>query len=129
MPKLGVAGVDPKGVSRDPAVVDAYVNDPLVFTGKTTARLGCELLKAMRRVSAEAARITLPVLVLQGSEDMLVPPDGAEMLHRAVGSTDKTLKVYQGLYHEIYNEPEHADVLSDVEKWLRERLDPARQPS
>jgi acylglycerol lipase len=126
MPRLRVAGVDPKGISRDPAVVDAYVSDPLVFTGKTTARLGCELLKAMRRVSAEAARITIPVLVLQGSEDRLVPPDGAEMLHRAVGSTDKTLKVYEGLYHEIYNEPEHAAVLGDVEAWLHERLDPER---
>jgi acylglycerol lipase len=129
LPKLGVAGVDAKGVSRDPAVVDAYVNDPLVYTGKTTARLGCETLKAMRHVADEAPRITLPLLVLQGREDRLVPPDGAEMLHRAVGSADKTLKVYDGLHHEIYNEPEHPRVVGDVQAWIEERLNVDRWPS
>ncbi len=122
LPRLGVADVDVQGLSRDPAVVEAYVNDPLVYTGKTTARLGCELLKAMRRVSEEAHKIELPLLVLQGSEDRLVAPDGAEMLHRAAGSADKTLKVYDGLHHEVYNEPEHARVLGDVEAWLQMRL-------
>lgn len=128
LPKVGVAGVDAEGVSRDPAVVDAYVNDPLVYTGKTTARLGCETLKAMRRVANEAARITLPLLVLQGSEDRLVAPDGAEMLHRAAGSGDKTLRIYDGLHHEVYNEPEHASVLGDVEAWLHARLQRGSQP-
>ncbi len=124
LPKLGVAAVDATGVSRDPAVVRAYVEDPLVYTGKTTARLGCEMLKAMRRVEREAGNITLPILVLQGSEDRLVSPRGAEMLHRLAGSADKTLKVYDGLHHEVYNEPERDVVLADVEAWLCERLDP-----
>lgn len=122
LPKLGVAGVDAKGVSRDPAVVTAYVNDPLVHTGKTTARLGCEILRAMRRVASEAPNITLPLLVLQGSEDRLVPPDGAEMLYRLVGSVDKTLRIYDGLHHEVYNEPEHPRVLADVAAWIEKHL-------
>ena len=126
LPKLGVAAVDATGVSRDPAVVRAYVEDPLVYTGKTTARLGCEMLKAMRRVAEEASKIQLPLLVLQGGADRLVSPDGAEMLHRLAGSTDKTLKVYDGLHHEVYNEPERDIVLADVEAWLRERLNRAR---
>jgi acylglycerol lipase len=129
LPRLGVAGVDAMGVSRDPAVVDAYINDPLVYGGKTTARLGCETLKAMRHVADEASHITLPLLVLQGSEDRLVPPDGAEMLYRAAGSGDKTLRIYDGLHHEIYNEPEHSDVLGDVETWIEERLNVDRWPS
>jgi len=122
-PKLGVAAVDASGVSRDPDVVRAYVEDPLVYTGKTTARLGCEMLKALRRVAKEAPRIKIPLLVLQGSEDRLVSPEGAEMVHRLAGSTDKTLKVYDGLHHEIYNEPEQHIVLADVEAWLRRLLD------
>ena len=122
LPKLGVAAVDASGVSRDPAVVRAYVDDPLVYCGKTTARLGCEMLKAMHRVTREAPRIELPLLVLQGSEDRLVSPDGAEMLHRAAGSADKTLKIYHGLHHEIYNEPEQAEVFANVEAWLRQRV-------
>jgi len=128
LPKVGVAGVDAEGVSRDPAVVDAYVNDPLVYRGKTSARLGCEILKAMRRVAAEASRIELPLLVLQGSEDRLVSAAGAQMLYSSAGSGDKTLRIYDGLHHEVYNEPEHPDVLGDVEAWLQARLQRGSQP-
>jgi acylglycerol lipase len=118
LPKAGVVSVDPNGVSRDPAVVEAYVKDPLVFHDKTSARLSAEMLRAMQRVTAEASKITLPVLLLQGSADFLVNPGDARFLHDAVGSADKTLKVYEGLYHEVHNEPERADVLQDVEAWL-----------
>ncbi len=121
-PKMGVLALDAKGVSRDPEVVRAYVNDPLVFSGKTTARLGAETIDAMQRVQAGAGAITLPLLILQGGADKLVSPEGAQELYQAAGSKDKTLKVYPGLYHEIYNEPEHEQVLHDVETWLEARL-------
>jgi acylglycerol lipase len=124
VPKVGLVALDADGVSRDPAVVEAYVNDPLVYTGKTTARLAAELLKAMKRVSTEAARITLPILIIQGGSDRLVDPSGAKMLYETVSSTDKTLKVYDKLYHEVFNEPEHDQVLSDVEKWLELQVRP-----
>jgi alpha-beta hydrolase superfamily lysophospholipase len=118
MPKMGVLGLEAEGVSRDPAVVQAYINDPLVCRGKVTARLSAELVKAIRRVAAEAANIRLPILILQGSADRLVDPKGARMLYDAVNSVDKTIKIYDGLYHEVYNEPEHDQVLGDVEAWL-----------
>jgi acylglycerol lipase len=118
MPKFGLVGLSADGVSRDPAVVQAYVDDPLVFTGKTPARSAAEMLKAMQRVGAQAARITLPILILQGSEDKLVDPRGAQMLYDKVGSADKTYKLYEGLYHEVHNEPEHDRVLGDVGEWL-----------
>ena len=121
MPKLGLLALEADGVSRDPAVVQAYLNDPLVYTGKITARLAAELLKAMKRAEVDASKITLPILIAQGSEDRLVDPDGAQMLHDTVGSVDKTLKIYDGLYHEIFNEPEHQKVLGDVEAWLESR--------
>jgi len=103
-------------------VVDAYVNDPLVYRGKTTARLGAELLKAMQRVSAEASKITLPILIIQGGADRLIDPSGAQILHDRVGSKDKAIKVYNGLYHEVINEPEHDQVLSHVAVWLSAHL-------
>ena len=118
MPKLGLIGLEAEGVSRDPAVVQAYVNDPLVCRGKVTARLSAEFVKAIRRVAAEATKITLPILILQGSADRLVDPKGAQMLYDAVNSVDKTIKIYDGLYHEVYNEPEHGQVLGDVKAWL-----------
>jgi len=117
-PKVRLMALDAEGVSRDSEVVRAYVDDPLVYTGKTTARLAYELVKAMQRVTTEASRITLPMMILQGGADRLVDPDGARILYDTIGSSDKTLKVYDGLYHEVYNEPEHDLVLGDVEAWL-----------
>lgn len=122
VPKAGVVQLDAKAVSRDPAVVQAYINDPLVYTGKTTARLSAEMLRALLRIQAQASQIKLPVLIMQGSEDQLVDPSGARDFYHAISSSDKTLRMYAGLYHEIFNEPEHPQVLSEMESWLEERL-------
>jgi acylglycerol lipase len=122
MPKLGLIGLDVNSVSRDPSVVRAYVEDPFVHTGKTTARLAAEIVRTMQGIPGQANRITLPILLLQGGEDKLVDPAGAQMLFERVGSTDKTLKIYEGLYHEIFNEPERDQVLGDMETWLESHL-------
>ena len=117
-PRARLVTLDANGISRDPEVVRAYVNDPLVFHGKTPVRLGAELLKAMLRVRAEADRITLPLIILQGGGDRLIDPACGQILYDKAGSKDKTIKVYEGLYHEVFNEPERARVLKDVETWL-----------
>jgi alpha-beta hydrolase superfamily lysophospholipase len=121
IPGAGIIALDARGVSRDPAVVQAYVDDPLVHTGKITARLGAEMLRAMQRIGTEAHRIRLPVLILQGGADKLVDPAGARFLHEHIGASDKTLKIYENLYHEIYNEPERRQVLEDARSWLAAR--------
>jgi acylglycerol lipase len=118
MPKLGLFKTAPEGVSRDPAVVQAYIDDPLVYKGKTTVGLAAEVMKAMQRISSEAGKITLPILILQGGADWIVDPAGAKMLYDSVSSADKEIKIYDGLYHEVYNEPEHPKVLQDVEQWI-----------
>ena len=122
IPRFGLIGLEAEGVSRDPAVVQAYINDPLVFRGKMTARLAAQMLQAMQTVSGQVARITLPILVVQGSADKLVNPAGARMLYDAVSSHDKEIKIYDGFYHEVFNEPEHDKVLRDVEVWLEAHL-------
>jgi len=122
LPKLGLIGLEADGVSRDPQVVEAYINDPLVYTGKTTARLAAELLKGMRRAATEADQITLPIMIIQGGADKIVDPSGAQMLYDAVGSADKTIKIYKDFYHEVFNEPEHNLVLSEVQQWLEAHL-------
>ena len=121
-PKMGVAVLDASTISRDKAVVDAYVNDPLVYRGKTTARLGVELINTQQKLPDQLPKITLPVLIMYGSEDKLCDPEGSKMLYEKVGSKDKTLKVYDGLYHEIFNEPEHEKVMADMETWLSARI-------
>ena len=121
-PKAGVLALDASTISRDPEVVSTYANDPLVFHGKTPARLAAEMLKAMMRVTAEVNTITLPFIVVQGSDDKLVDPGGARMLYDQAGSKDKTIKIYEGMYHEVFNEPDRARVLADVEAWLADHL-------
>jgi acylglycerol lipase len=122
IPKFGLLALSADGVSRDPAVVQAYVSDPLVHRGKATARLAAEMLKAMQTISGPATRITLPIMIVQGSADKLVNPAGARMLYDAVSSADKEIRIYDGFYHEVFNEPEHDKVLRDVEIWLEAHL-------
>ncbi len=121
-PKMGVTVLDASAISRDKAVVDAYVNDPLVYRGKIAARMGAELAKMWKRLPERMPQIKLPILIMHGSADQLADPAGSKLLYERAGSQDKTLKLYEGLYHEIFNEPEHEQVMADVEAWLAERV-------
>jgi acylglycerol lipase len=122
VPTMGVSVIDASTISRDQAVVDAYVNDPLVYRGKIRARLGAELLKTIDELHSQVAEITLPILIMHGTADRLSDPEGSRVLYERVGSRDKTLKLYEGFYHEIFNEPEHRQVMADVEAWLAARI-------
>lgn len=122
LPKLRLLQLDASEISRDPEVVDRYRNDPLVFTGKVSARLLEQLFSAMSALEEKLAAIELPMLILHGSADGLALPEGSRMLHEKTGSRDKKLIIYEGLYHEIFNEPEQEDVMTDIADWLAPRL-------
>ena len=121
-PRLGVIRIDSALISRDPEVVRAYDADPLVFHDKLPARTVAELEQAVRSLPARMPEITLPTLIMYGSADHLCPPAGSVMLHERLGSSDKLLRVFNGLYHEIFNEPEQADVLAELRAWLRQHV-------
>ena len=121
-PNLGLVAVSSDGLSRDPAVVRAYEDDPRVFRGKAPARTLAELLESAERVAPRLGTVRLPLLVLQGGADVIVAPAGARLVHERAGSRDKTLNVYDGLYHEIFNEPEKDTVLGDVVDWVTARI-------
>ena len=118
LPKLRVLQLDASEVSRDQAVIDRYRKDPLVFTGKVTARLAQQLISTMTWIEDRLVAIELPMLILHGSADGLTSPEGSKMLHQKISSRDKKLTIYEGLYHEIYNEPEQDKVMTDVADWL-----------
>ncbi len=118
LPKMGLDVIDASALSQDKAVVDAYVNDPLVYQGKICARLGAELIKAIQTLPGQMPKINLPILVMHGTADRLSDPKGSEILYERVGSRDKTLKRYDGFYHEIFNEPGCEQVFADMEAWL-----------
>jgi acylglycerol lipase len=121
-PQAGLLRLDPNLLSHDPEAVNAYRNDPLVFHGRTPARLAVKLMNAMQRASQRMETITLPLLVFLGSREKIVNPGGARMLYDRAGSKDKTFRIYEGLYHETFNEPERARVLGDMHAWLEARL-------
>ena len=121
-PTLPMIALDPAGVSRDPEVVRAYVSDPLVHHGKVRARLIAEMMAAMKQTLAHASEISLPILIMHGEDDTLTSPDGSREFFAHAGSTDKTLKIYPGLYHEIFNEPEKDAVLGEMTDWLEAHL-------
>jgi alpha-beta hydrolase superfamily lysophospholipase len=117
-PNMGVLQLDASGVSRDPAEVEKYVNDPLNYSGKLSARLVAQLFATMSAVQARAAEIFVPMLILHGEADAMASAEGSRFLNEQVSSTDKTLKIYPDLYHEIFNEPERLQVFADIEHWL-----------
>jgi acylglycerol lipase len=121
-PNTGVLRLPLNRISRDPAVVDAYNRDPLVFRSPIRARLGAEMLTTMDRVEAGLPGLRIPLLVMQGTADGLVDPGCGPHVYERAGSADKTLKMYDGLWHEIFNEPERDHVLDDLAAWVRVHL-------
>jgi acylglycerol lipase len=121
-PNAGVLRLPLNRISRDPSVVDAYNNDPLVFRTPIRARLGAEMLTMMDRVDAGLPAVRTPLLVMQGTADGLVDPGCGPHVYERAGSPDKTLKMYDGFWHEIFNEPEHEHVLDDLAGWIRTRV-------
>lgn len=124
-PRLGVFAVDPSLISRDPEVVSEYQNDPLVHHGKLPVRTVAELAAAVESFPESVGAITVPTLIMFGTADQLAPPAGSKMLNERISATDKTLIPYEGLYHEIFNEPEQQQVLDDLCAWLVTHTSPS----
>ena len=113
----------PEGaISRDPKVVEEAQNDPLNYHGRVLARTGAEMLRAGDAVRARLEEVTDPFLVLHGTADTLASPEWSRHLYERAASTDKTIKLYDGLYHETFNEPERAMVLNDLAEWVGDRF-------
>lgn len=117
-PNLGVLKLDSSQISRDPEVVRAYDNDPLVYRGKLPARTATEVLNTTFLIKDRLPKLTVPLLVLHGTGDAIAAPSSTDLIERGAGSKDLTAIRYEGLYHEIFNEPERDKVLGDVVDWL-----------
>ena len=120
-PKAGMLLLDASAVSRDPAVVETYMNDPLVNKGKLSAKLLVEMFGTMADTKQHADAIKLPIRIMHGSADVMTAAAGSEWLYQHVASADKELKIYEGLYHEIFNEPEQLEIYQEMVAWLDAR--------
>jgi acylglycerol lipase len=105
-------------ISRDPAVVAAYLADPLVFNGKITAGAAAALLGSMEAFPPRYPELRLPILLQHGTADALVDIAGTRQLEAGAVNAKVTTHYYDGLYHEIFNEPEQAAVIADTIAWL-----------
>jgi alpha-beta hydrolase superfamily lysophospholipase len=118
LPNVAIAPIDNTKLSRDPQVQADYDSDPLNVRKPTTLHVAGLFGAALPYVRANLGTVRLPLLVLHGEEDTLTPLVGSLTLHGGVASTDKTLKVYPKLRHELHNEPEQGAVLADITAWL-----------
>ncbi|MBL7135801.1 MAG: alpha/beta hydrolase [Candidatus Marinimicrobia bacterium] len=121
-PKLPTIKLDSTAVSRDPEVVKWYDNDPLNYRGGVPARTGAEINRATKCIQSQMESIELPLLIMHGTADRLADPEASKKLYSRANSKDKTLKLYEGSYHEILNDPEKARVMDDMMKWLDAHL-------
>lgn len=121
-PKLRVVKLDSSHLSHDPEVMQKYNADELVYTKGIPARTGAELIAMMDAIQANMPKFDAPVLIMHGTEDHLTNIKGSEMLYEKASSADKTLKLYEGFYHEILNEVEKETVMKDIVDWMNSRL-------
>ena len=108
--------------SRDPKAVEAMNNDPLIAHETQPTQTLAAMVRADERLKREFARITLPVLILHGTADKAAKASGSEHFHAAAGSTDKTLKLYPGAYHDLLNDTGKEAVMADITKWITARV-------
>ncbi len=117
-PGLKPQGLDAEAISRDPDVVAAYRADPLVYTGKIPAGIGAALISRMETFPDRYARLRLPILIMHGTADRLTDVGGSRALAATATEADVTAHYYEGLYHEVFNEPERERVIADLLAWV-----------
>lgn len=117
-PKLAAFSLKNEDFSRDPAVVASMKNDPLIYDGAAPIRTGAEVGGAIGAIREQSKTLNVPLLALHGTDDKVTPPAGSADLVDAAASTDKTLKSYPGLVHDLVHEPEKQQVMDDVAAWL-----------
>jgi len=114
-------GLDLAAISRDRAAAEEYTSDP-AFQTRTSARLAGEVLKAMADTHAQAARLRLPLLILHGTDDAIVPPAGSARFFARVPAPDKQRRTYAGACHNLFIERNREEVFADILRWLERHL-------
>jgi alpha-beta hydrolase superfamily lysophospholipase len=108
--------------SRDPEVVKAMNEDPLIEHETQPTQTVAEMARADERLESSFQQITLPLLILHGTKDATTRPSGSEFFHENAGSSDKTLKLYEGHFHDLLNDVDREIVIKDIREWLAARI-------
>jgi alpha-beta hydrolase superfamily lysophospholipase len=110
--------------SRDPAVIAAMKADPFVGDEVQPTHTIAEMVRVNDRLGRDFGQITLPVLILHGTADRVTLATGSQTFYDEAGSTDKTLKLYEGHAHDLLNDFGKEQVIGDIRQWIEARLDP-----
>jgi acylglycerol lipase len=108
--------------SRDPAVVAALNADPLIANESQPSETIAELIRADQLLKKSLGQITLPVLILHGTADKVTSPNGSKEFYEKVASSDKTLKLYEGHFHDLLADLGKQQVMADIQAWIDARL-------
>ncbi|MEO8072494.1 MAG: lysophospholipase [Acidobacteriota bacterium] len=115
--------------SRDPKVVESMNNDPLIKGESQPVETMAELVRTDERLKKEFPLITLPLLILHGTADKATKPSGSQHFYETAGSKDKTLKLYEGHYHDMLNDLDKEIVMADIQSWINERIPATNEAS
>ena len=121
-PHLHVLNLKTEDFSRDPVAVQAMLDDPLIAGEVQPSSTVAELVRADERLRREFPLITLPVLILHGTADKVTRPSGSQLFYDTAGSTDKTLRLYEGHAHDLLNDLDRERVMEDITAWIAARL-------
>ena len=108
--------------SRDPKVVEAMNNDPLIAGESQPAETVAEMVRADERLKKEFPQITLPLFILHGTQNKATKPSGSQFFYDNAGSNDKTLKLYNGAYHDVLNDLGKEKAMADIVQWIGSHL-------
>jgi len=121
-PHLHVFTLNNADFSRDPAAVEKMNTDPLIAKESQPAETASELLKAAERLKLNMPQFRVPVFIIHGTEDKATRPAGSQYFYDNAGSEDKTLKLYEGHYHDLLADIGKEIVMADIQAWIEERL-------
>jgi acylglycerol lipase len=122
VPHAHVLRLKNEDFSRDPAVVAAMNDDPLIANESQPTQTVAAMVRADERLKKEFPLITLPVLILHGTLDKAAKPSGSQLFYDETGSPDKTLKLYEGYYHDLLHDLGKELVMTDIQTWIGARL-------
>jgi acylglycerol lipase len=121
-PNAHVLKLDNNGFSRDPKVVEAMNNDPLIADEVQPTQTMATMVRADERLKQGFSKITLPLLILHGTLDKVTRPSGSQEFYEQAGSGDKTLKLYEGHYHDLLNDIDKEVVMADIQQWIDKHI-------
>ena len=121
-PHVHVFSLNNSDFSRDPKAVERMNTDPLIAKESQPAETASEMLKAAERLKANIPKFTAPVLIIHGTADKATRPAGSQYFHDHAGSADKTLRLYEGHFHDLLNDVGKEQVMADIQSWLNARI-------